>query len=124
MLAVLDGMICEMGARRIVFDALDVVIALLPDDAAKCREVYRLNACLLRNEMTYIITSKGVGEVTTSEDKQSEQPYGFMQFMAECALILNHSVMEGVSQRNLRVQKYRGSGFDENEITLILPYRY
>jgi circadian clock protein KaiC len=74
--------------------------------------------------MTYIITSKGVGEVTTSEDKQSEQPYGFMQFMADCALILNHSVMEGVSQRNLRVQKYRGSGFDENEITLILPYRY
>jgi circadian clock protein KaiC len=62
--------------------------------------------------------------VTTSEDKQSEKPYGFMQFMADCALILNHSVMEGVLQRNLRVQKYRGSGFDENEITLILPYRY
>jgi circadian clock protein KaiC len=124
MLAALEGKIFGMGARRFVFDALDVVIALLPDDAAKCRAVYRLNTSLLRNEMTYIITSKGVGEVTTSEDKQSEQPYGFMQFMAECALILNHSVMEGVLQRNLRVQRYRGSGFDENEITLILPYPY
>ncbi|MEX1665132.1 circadian clock protein KaiC [Zhongshania arctica] len=120
MLAVLEGKISEMGARRIVFDALDVVLALLPDDAARRREVYRLNAWLLQNEMTCIITSKGVGEVTTPEDKQAEQPYGFMQFMADCAIILNHSVMDGVSQRNLRVQKYRGSGFDENEIPFMI----
>lgn len=120
MLAVLEGKICEIGARRIVFDALDVVLAMLPDETARRREVYRLNAWLLQNEMTCIITSKGVGEVTTPEDKQAEQPYGFMQFMADCAIILNHSVTDGVSQRNLRVQKYRGSGFDENEIPFMI----
>ena len=31
-----------MGARRIVFDALDIVLALLPDAAARQREIYRL----------------------------------------------------------------------------------
>ena len=29
-----------MGARRIVFDAIDIVLALLPDDAARRREAY------------------------------------------------------------------------------------
>jgi len=44
MLAVLEAKIGEMGARRIVFDAIDIVLALLPDDAARRREVYRLHA--------------------------------------------------------------------------------
>ena len=43
-----------------------------------------------------------------------------MQFMVDCAVILNHSVVQGVSQRNLRIQKYRGSSFDENESPLLI----
>jgi circadian clock protein KaiC len=43
-----------------------------------------------------------------------------MQFMVDCAVILNHGVMLGVSQRNLRVQKYRGSSFDENESPFLI----
>jgi circadian clock protein KaiC len=43
-----------------------------------------------------------------------------MQFMVDCAVILNHSVVLGVSQRNLRVQKYRGSSFDENESPFLI----
>jgi hypothetical protein len=47
-----------MGARRIVFDALDVVLALLPDPAAKRREVYRLHEWLLARELSGLITAK------------------------------------------------------------------
>ena len=43
-----------------------------------------------------------------------------MQFMVDCAVILNHSVVLGVSQRNLRVQKYRGSSFDEDESPFLI----
>jgi circadian clock protein KaiC len=43
-----------------------------------------------------------------------------MQFMVDCAVVLNHSVALGVSQRNLRVQKYRGSAFDENESPFVI----
>jgi circadian clock protein KaiC len=50
----------------------------------------------------------------------SERQFGFMQFMVDCAVILTHSVVSGVSQRNLRVQKYRGSGFDENESPFLI----
>ena len=116
MLAALEAQIKDMGAHRIVFDALDIVLALLPDLAAKRREVYRLHEWLLARELTGLITLKSGADETSS----SEQPFGFMQFMLDCAVILNHSVVEGVSQRNLRVQKYRGSSFDENESPFLI----
>jgi circadian clock protein KaiC len=46
-----------------------------------------------------------------------------MLFMVDCAVILNHGVVQGVSQRNLRVQKYRGSSFAENESPFLISKR-
>jgi circadian clock protein KaiC len=116
MLAALGAKVDELGAKRIVFDALDIVLALLPDAAAQRREIYRLHAWLLARELTGIVTLKA-----DSDDGGSiRQPFGFMQFMVDCAVILNHSVVLGVSQRNLRVQKYRGSAFDENESPFLI----
>jgi circadian clock protein KaiC len=117
MLAALGAQTKEMGARRIVFDALDIILALLPDPAAKRREVYRLHEWLLGRELTGLITAKAGGDDASSI---SQQQFGFMQFMVDCAVILNHGVAQGVSQRNLRVQKYRGSSFDENESPFVI----
>ena len=117
MLAALEAQANDMKARRIVFDALDIVLALLPDHAAKRREIYRLHEWLLARGLTGVITAKAGGDETTAV---SHQPFGFMQFMVDCAVILNHSVVMGVSQRNLRVQKYRGTSFDENETPMLI----
>jgi circadian clock protein KaiC len=116
MLAALGAKVAQLGARRIVFDALDIMLALLPDAAAQRREIYRLHAWLLAHELTGIITLKA----DTDESGARSQPFGFMQFMVDCAVILNHTVVLGVSQRNLRVQKYRGSSFDENESPFLI----
>ncbi|MGZ5443540.1 MAG: circadian clock protein KaiC [Thermoanaerobaculia bacterium] len=116
MLAALGAKAEEMGAKRIVFDALDIVLALLSDPAAQRREIYRLHAWLLAHEMTGIITLKADND----DGGAIGQPFGFMQFMVDCAVILNHTVVLGVSQRNLRVQKYRGSSFDENESPFLI----
>ncbi|MDO8774946.1 MAG: circadian clock protein KaiC [Burkholderiaceae bacterium] len=117
MLAALEAQTKAMGARRIVFDALDVVLALLPDAVTRRREIYRLHDWLLARELTGIITAKANDE---DANANIQQPFGFMQFMVDCAIILNHSVSLGVSHRNLRVQKYRGSGFDENESPFLI----
>ena len=117
MLAMLEAQTEAMGAKRIVFDALDVVLALLPDAAAKRREVYRLHEWLLARELSGLITAKAGGDAISSLDQEQ---FGFMQFMVDCAVILSHSVVQGVSQRNLRVQKYRGSSFDENESPFLI----
>ena len=117
MLAALEYQIKGMGARRIVFDALDILLALLPDPGTKRREIHRLHEWLLARGLTGLITAKSGGDETSSF---SQQPFGFVQFMVDCAVILNHSVVLGVSQRNLRVQKYRGSAFNENESPFVI----
>jgi circadian clock protein KaiC len=116
MLAALEAKAEEMGAKRIVFDALDIVLALLSDATAQRREIYRLHAWLLAHEMTGIVTLKA----DSDDGGAIGEPFGFMQFMVDCAVILNHTVVLGVSQRNLRVQKYRGSAFDENESPFLI----
>lgn len=117
MLAALGELIRRMGAKRIVFDALDIMLAMLPDAASKRQEIYRLNDWLLRHAVTGLITAKSGGDELSSVGMQQ---FGFMQFMVDCSVILNHVITYGVSQRNLRVQKYRGSAFDENESPFII----
>jgi circadian clock protein KaiC len=117
MLAGLEAQAGQLKARRIVFDALDIVLALLPDLTARRREIYRLHEWLLARELTCLVTLKALADESNSI---TQQPYGFMQFMVDCSVILNHSVVLGVSQRNLRVQKYRGSSFDENESPFVI----
>lgn len=116
MLAALGAQIESMGARRVVFDAIDIVLALLPDEALRRREVYRLHEWLLDNQLTGIITAKANSGDTAS----FSGPLDYVQFMVDCSVILNHKVSQGVSQRNLRVLKYRGSSFDENESPFII----
>jgi circadian clock protein KaiC len=117
LLAALGAQIDKMGAKRIVFDALDLILALLPDAAARRREVYRLHAWLLARDITGVFTAKAGGDEASS---LGDQPFGYVHFMVDCAVILNHRVAMGVSQRNLRVQKYRGSAFDENEAPFVI----
>jgi circadian clock protein KaiC len=117
MLAALGAKVAEMGARRIVFDAMDIMLALLPDANAQRQEIYRLHEWLLANQLTGLITAKAGGQAINSH---GERPLDFMQFMVDCSVVLNHRVELGVSQRNLRVQKYRGTSFDENESPFVI----
>lgn len=118
MLAALQAKARAMKARRIVFDALDMALVLLPDQTARRRELFRLHEWLLANELTALITAKTVVDAPGLSTQQ--QPLALMQFMVDCIVVLNHDVVMGVSRRNLRVQKYRGSGFDEDEAPFVI----
>jgi circadian clock protein KaiC len=117
MLAALDAQVKKMGARRIAFDALDIVLDMLPDPLARRREITRLHEWLLSRGLTALITAKSGKNSYGGND---QEPFSFMQFMVDCAVDLNHRVSLGVSQRNLRIQKYRGSTFDENEAPFVI----
>ena len=47
LLAALAAVVKEMGAKLIVFDAIDVLLSLLDNPAAECRELYRLHEWLM-----------------------------------------------------------------------------
>jgi len=114
MLALLAAKAREIRAKRIVFDGIDVLLGLLDDPVAERREIYRIRDWLLQTGLTGIITQK-VGGLTVVD-----QNYSYLQFMVDCVVVLRHEVVDGSAYRNLRVKKYRGSGFagDEFPITL------
>jgi circadian clock protein KaiC len=114
MLAALSAKARQMGARRIVFDAMDVVLSLLPDATSRKREIHRVHDWLLLNKVTGLVTAKFGG------DDQFSRELGFMQFMVDCSVKLNHRVELGVSQRSIRVEKFRGSAFNEDEAAFVI----
>lgn len=109
----------RIRARRVVFDAVDVVLALLNDPAAARREVYRLHDWLLASGLTAIITAKS----RMDEGDGWRLPTSQLQFMVDCAVSLTHQVSGGISHRGLRVLKYRGSEFSENVAPLVISRR-
>ncbi|MBA3397494.1 MAG: circadian clock protein KaiC [Deltaproteobacteria bacterium] len=111
MLAVLQAKAKALGAKRIVFDGIDVLLGLLDDPVAERREVYRIRDWLAATGLTGLLTQKVSGYET---DKR----YSFLQFMVDCVVTLRHQVVDGSAFRNLRVVKYRGSGFEADEFPI------
>ena len=113
MLNLLQAKAEEIRATCVVFDGIDVLLGLLDDPAAERREVYRIRDWLMRTGLTGLITQKVSGNDT-------DQRFGFLQFMVDCVVVLRHQVVDGSAFRNLRVMKYRGSGFSGDEFPITL----
>ena len=114
MLAGIKAEVDARGVKRIVFDSIDVLLTLLDDPYAERREIYRLNDWLSESGLTGIITAKSQGDPFVAAR------YGFMQFMADCVVVLKLQVVDQIAMRYLQVMKYRGSSFAENEAPLVI----
>jgi circadian clock protein KaiC len=115
MLAGLGDKIKAMGAKRIVFDGIDVLLAVLDEPAKERREVHRLHQWLQELGLTAILTAK-----SSEADRAGAERYGFMQYMVDAVVSLEHRMLDRVSLRSVRVLKYRGSAFSENEFPMII----
>jgi circadian clock protein KaiC len=114
-LAALSAKAEELGAKRIVLDGIDVLLSVLDDRAAERREIFRLRDWLRETGLTAIITAKA-GDT----DRLSTERYAFMQFMVDCVVVFQNRLADRVALRSVRVMKYRGSGFAENEFPLVI----
>ncbi|MBI1294188.1 circadian clock protein KaiC [bacterium] len=119
LLAGLEAKVAEMGAKRIVFDSIDVLLNLLGDPTLERHEIYRLHHWLSESNLTSIITAKlDISSPTGFSDLL--HGYNYMQYMVDCLVHVSHSVNDRVSLRNLRVLKYRGSDFAENQVSMVI----
>ena len=109
MLAIAGGHVKRIGARRIVMDALDVLLRIYDDLKREHNELSRLHDWLTDQGLTSVLSVK------THRDDNQESQYEFLDFMADCVIQLDHRVVGQVATRRLRVIKYRGSGFGTNE---------
>lgn len=105
LLAMIDAQVSTLGIKRVVVDAVDVVLYVLGDPDRRRGEMYRLMNFLLERDLTVVLSSKDYGG-------GAPNAYSFLEFAADCVIRLEQprGKQRGAS-RKLHVVKYRGSGF-------------
>lgn len=114
LLAIVGGHSNRIRARRIVMDALDVLLRVFSDLRRERNELYRLHDWLISRRLTSVLSVKA------ERERNMAARYEFLEFMADCVIRLDHRVTGQVATRRLRVIKYRGSGFGTNEYPYVI----
>ncbi len=112
LLSIISHKAKEMGARRLVIDALDVLLQLIEDPFVIRAELHYLNHWLSQQGLTTILTLKPRDGHFRLQD--------FFYSMADCVLQLDARVLNQITTRRLRVIKYRGSDFGRNEYPFVI----
>ena len=114
LMAIISGKAKEMGATRVMLDALDVLLGLLEEPYRVRAELHFLADWLARCGLTSIMTLK---------PRQAGAGRAFQDFfysMADCVIALDARVLNQVTTRRLRIVKYRGSDFGRNEYPFVI----
>ncbi len=115
LLAMLDGHLRAVKGRTLVLDALDVLMRLFGDADREREELHILHRWLRERGLTAILTAK--------EDRRGVRMYPFLDYLADCVVLLDQRMKRQVRTRRLSVVKYRGSGFLSNEHPYALTSR-
>ncbi len=107
LLALIEGQARLTGAKRIVLDAVDSLMSIFDNPRREREEISLLLNRLRSLSMTTIFTVK--------VEPTGRNVYPFLDFMADCVLLLDQRVAEQIRTRRLKVLKYRGSDFLSNE---------
>jgi circadian clock protein KaiC len=111
MLAAIKVVANEMGAKRVVFDSIDILFSVLENPAARRREIFRLRDWLAESGLTAIVTAQP--DVSRPAVVDHEE---FVRSMADCVVNLKYRAQDQGATRSVRVLKYRGSGFIGEEV--------
>ena len=114
LLAIVAGHAKRIRAKRVVLDALDVLLRVYGDAQRERSELYRLHDWLIDRKLTSVLSVK------VQLDENMAHRYEFLDFMADCVIRLDHRVVGQVATRRLRVIKYRGSAFGTNEYPYVI----
>lgn len=114
LLSIIDGQSRRLEAKRIVFDAMDVLLRLYDDPGRERGEMNTLHEWLLSYQMTAILTVKA-GNGNTRAGRHE-----FLEYMADCVVRLIQHPGEWVATRELQILKYRGSDFGRNAYPFVI----
>lgn len=114
LLGIVGGLVRSTGAKRIVIDAIDVLLRLFHDPQREQEQLIRLHAWLVAQKITAVLTVKATSD--------SSEVMHRLEYMTDCVIRLDHRVVGQVSTRRLRVLKYRGSPFMSNEYPYLIVH--
>ena len=104
--------VSRVGARRVVFDTIEMLFGGYRDVTIIRSELGRLFRWLEERNLTAIVTSERGGGTLTR--------HGIEEYVSDCVILLDQRVVEDVSTRRLRVVKYRGSVHGTNEYPFLI----
>jgi len=114
LLASVIGKSREMGAKRVVIDALEVALRLFDTPRQVRNEMHTLNDWLRSSSLTTIMTIRPpTGEAGSTFEE-------FFDSMGDCVIRMEARVVDNIATRRLRVVKYRGSAFGRNEYPYVI----
>jgi circadian clock protein KaiC len=108
----LDYAIKSIKAKRVVLDTIEALFSGLTNEAIVRAELRRLFKWLKSRGVTAIITGeKGITTLTR---------HGLEEYVADCVILLDHTIIERSATRRLRVIKYRGSAHGTDEFPFLI----
>jgi len=113
LLASIAARASAMKARWVVFDAIDILLDLLPDVAMRRREILRLQNWIQDSGLTCILTAK-----SDSSTLGMTPANVYIAYMVECVIRLERRREGDLATRWISIEKYRGSGHTE----AMMPY--
>jgi circadian clock protein KaiC len=108
----LGAAIEQVGARRVVLDALELLLGTLPNPAIVRSELKRLFDWLKARGVTAVVTAES--------DAGARTRYGFEEYVADCVVVLGSSVHDLISTRLVQIAKYRGSLHGTNRYPFLI----
>lgn len=110
LLATLEAKCKAVGAKRVVFDGIDTLLRFLNDPIVERREMYRLSEWLAARKLTGLITCK------SRDDGVLPEKEDYLQFLADCVVVLQHTLIGSLPLRLVRVTKCRGLAHATGEV--------
>ncbi|MBB4197903.1 circadian clock protein KaiC [Rhodoblastus sphagnicola] len=98
-----------VGAKRVVLDPIESLIAGFADMANPRADLRRLFGWLKDRGVTALITGEG-----------GPTGRGFEDHLSDCVIQLDHRVVERVATRTVRVVKYRGAAHGADEYPFLI----
>jgi circadian clock protein KaiC len=102
----------SIGAKRVVLDTIESLLAALPNPTIVRTELRRLFGWLKKKGVTAIITGERGNDTLTRQ--------GLEEYVSDCVILLDHRVSYQSSIRRLRIVKYRGSTHGTNEYPFLI----
>jgi len=108
----IDYALKSIKAKRVVLDTIAALFSGLTDETIIRAELRRLFKWLKSRGVTVIITGeKGIATLTR---------HGLEEYVADCVILLEHTIVERSATRRLRVVKYRGSSHGTDEYPFLI----
>jgi len=105
----------EVGAKLVMFDTVEALFSGFSNPQILRSEFRRLFRWLKDNHLTAIVTAeRGDGNLTR---------FGLEEYVSDCVILLDHRIKDQISERRLRIVKYRGTKHGADEYPFLIDER-